>query len=67
MKEILSESWGSSKVVSRGVLHQADRLPGLIVEDNEKRKGLLTFNVMNKMLEIVTLNVLKQREGFGER
>ncbi|MGD9397845.1 MAG: GNAT family N-acetyltransferase [Candidatus Thorarchaeota archaeon] len=65
MKEVLSESWGSSKVVSRGVLHQADRLPGLVAEDDGEREGLLTFNVKNNMLEIVTLNVFKQRKGIG--
>jgi len=63
--EVLNESWGSSRVVSRGVLHQADRLPGLVAEVDEKREGLLTFNVKNNMLEIVTLNVIKQREGIG--
>ena len=52
-------------MVSRGVLHEADRLPGLVAEDDGKREGLLTFNVKNNMLEIMTLNVFKERKGIG--
>ena len=52
-------------MVSRGVLHQADRLLGLVAEDDGKREGLLTYNVKNNMLEIVTLNVFKKRKGIG--
>jgi predicted acetyltransferase len=65
MREVLSESWGSPRVVSRGVIHQADVLPGLIAEVAGKKVGLLTYNIHNGMLEIVTLNVIKQREGIG--
>jgi len=65
IREILTESWDSCRVVTRGVVHNADSLPGLIAEKDEQRIGLLTYNIDRKMLEIVTLNALIQREGIG--
>ena len=47
-------------------MHEADKLPGLIAEIEGQRVGVLTWNVSEQMLEIVTLNVLKQREGIGK-
>ncbi len=67
IRELLTENWGSSKVVTRGVIHKADSLPGLIAEKGEQRIGLLTYKIDNRNLEIVTLNVLKRREGIGRR
>lgn len=42
-------------------------MPGFIAEVNNQRVGLLTYTIDNKMLEIVTLNVLKKREGIGRK
>jgi ribosomal protein S18 acetylase RimI-like enzyme len=53
--------------VTRGVIHHADKLPGYIAEVNGQRAGLLTYNIRDSMLEIVTLNVLRQREGIGRK
>lgn len=53
-------------MVSRGVVHHADRLPGLVAEVDGRKEGLLTYNAKDDMLEIVTLNVLKQGEGIGK-
>jgi ribosomal protein S18 acetylase RimI-like enzyme len=64
--EVLNESWGSTRVVSRGILHRADILPGLIAEIAGERVGLLTYNIHEGMLEIVTLNVQKQKQGIGK-
>ena len=61
----MNESWGSQKVVTRGVIHQADSLPGFVADVEGKIAGFLTWHVSGKMLEIVTLNVLNQREGIG--
>lgn len=65
IQEVLTQSWGSSRVVSRGVVHQADCLPGLVAEVNGQREGLLTYNMKDNMLEIVTLNALRSRVGIG--
>ncbi|MFW9833405.1 MAG: GNAT family N-acetyltransferase, partial [Candidatus Thorarchaeota archaeon] len=59
------KAWGSTKVVSRGVAHQADCLPGFIAEVNGQKVGLLTCHIQNRSLEIVTLNVLRPGKGIG--
>ncbi len=64
--EILSESWGSSVVIARGLVHQADQLPGLIAEIDGKKVGLLTYTIEPEVLEIITLNVHRKREGVGK-
>ena len=63
--EILSESWGSSVVIARSVIHQADKLPGLIAESDGQKVGLLTYTIEPEVLEIITINVLRKREGVG--
>jgi N-acetylglutamate synthase-like GNAT family acetyltransferase len=35
------------------------------VEIDGQKNGILTWNVNENMLEIITVNVLKQREGIG--
>ncbi len=42
-----------------------DRLPGFVAEIEGQNVGVLTWNVNEYMLEIVTLNVLHPRKGIG--
>ena len=63
--QFLSEEAGSPRVVSRGVLHQADALPGLVAELNGKLTGLLTYRIDGPEMEVVTLHARPQRKGVG--
>lgn len=65
VREILSEHWGSSQVVSRGRLHDAELLPGFVAESSEALVGLVTYNVEGDHCEIVTLNSLVEKQGIG--
>ena len=65
MAAALSQEWGSPVVVSRGRLHNADRLSGLLAERGDKRVGLLTYRVSGDEMEVVTLQALEQRTGVG--
>ena len=40
-------------------------LPALIAEIDGERVGLLTYNINNDELEIITLNALVERKGIG--
>jgi ribosomal protein S18 acetylase RimI-like enzyme len=64
-REYLQQSWGSAQVVNRETLHQADTLPGFVALWEEKPAGLLTYNVIDNICEIVTLNSLIERKGIG--
>ena len=65
VREILTDAWASTQVVSRGTVHVADKLPGIVAMINGEALGLLTYSITGSDLEIVTLNALRQREGIG--
>jgi GNAT superfamily N-acetyltransferase len=60
----LREHWGSTRIVTRGRIHEADRLPGIVLEDDD-RAGLLTYMIEEDRCEIVTLNNFTGRKGVG--
>jgi len=64
-REYLQESWGSARVVNRGILYQADTLPGFVALWEERPAGLLTYNIVDNACEIVTLNSRVERKGIG--
>ncbi len=62
---IAAEYFGSSRVVSRGRLHQVETLPGFVAMSGNKRVGLLQFEVRNHELEVVILVSQLQAAGVG--
>lgn len=65
MKHLLQERWGSSQIVSRGIIHQADELPGFVAWVEGERRGLITFNIEADSCEIVSLDSLRHGLGIG--
>ena len=63
--QFLTEEAGSPRIVSRGVLHHADALPGLVAILNGDLVGLLTYRIEWKDMEVVTLHARPQRQGGG--
>jgi GNAT superfamily N-acetyltransferase len=63
--DVLTRSWGSTRVVSRGRLHDALELPGLVAVLEDGRVGLLIWAVEGDECEVVTLNSLVERRGVG--
>jgi ribosomal protein S18 acetylase RimI-like enzyme len=61
----LSEEAGSPRVVSRGVLHNAGILPGLVAVLDGDFVGLLTYSMEGPQMEVVTLHAKPQRRGAG--
>ena len=59
------EHWGSPQVVSRGRVHTADALPGLIAEFEAQRVGLLTYQLEGDGCEVVSLNSLLEKRGVA--
>jgi len=62
---LLEENWGSVKVVTRGRIHDASRLPGFIALVDNQRAGLITYRLEGDQCELVTLNSLVEGKGFG--
>ncbi len=65
MQELLQTCWGSTRVVSRGRLHQADQQPGFVAELWGQKVGLVTYQLEGDQAEIVTLASLVERQGAG--
>jgi ribosomal protein S18 acetylase RimI-like enzyme len=63
--ELLRCRWGSTMIVSRGVVHDASNLPGFIARIDGERIGLLTFRIEVQACEIVTLDSLRPNRGIG--
>ena len=62
---LLAEHWSATKVVSRGRVHDADRLPGFLAEADAERVGLVTYRLDSDECEVVTLNSLREGIGIG--
>jgi ribosomal protein S18 acetylase RimI-like enzyme len=62
---VLIDAWGSTEQVTRGRVHQADRLPGFIAWRGDDPVGVVTYHIVAPDCEIVTLNSTIEGEGIG--
>lgn len=62
---ILEEHWGSTKLVTRGRIHEGTELPAFIAEKEGQKVGLATYHVDGNECEIVSLNSLHEGIGIG--
>jgi ribosomal protein S18 acetylase RimI-like enzyme len=65
IKEKLYEHWGSTRVVTRQKMYNADDLPGFIVFEKEQPIGLITYSIQNQECEIITLNSFREQQGIA--
>lgn len=65
VRQFLKEQAGNTRMVSRGVLHQCDELPGFIGSQSRKDAGLLTYHVHEADFEVVTIHTAVRRQGLG--
>jgi DNA-3-methyladenine glycosylase I len=62
---LLAQWWAGTKIVTRGKLHHAEKLPGFIAVQKGKPAGLITYEITGKDCEIVTMNSLVEGKGAG--
>jgi ribosomal protein S18 acetylase RimI-like enzyme len=65
VERLVSERFASSRIVSRGVLHDARSLPGLIAESDGAPVGLLQYHEVGEQFEVVVLIAVRPRQGVG--
>ncbi|WP_139492383.1 GNAT family N-acetyltransferase [Brevibacillus dissolubilis] len=63
----ITESWGSPIMVSRGIAHSIDQLPGYVALENGEIRGLITYRIQQHECEIVSLDSLVENQGLGSR
>jgi GNAT superfamily N-acetyltransferase len=62
---LVAELWGSDVVAVHGSSLRPAELGGFIAERSRRVAGLLTYQLVGEMLEIVTLNAIDRRAGIG--
>lgn len=65
VKGFLQEHAGDTRIVSRGTLHHAADLPGLVGLLHGDPVGLLNYRINGPELEVVTLYTSVHRKGVG--
>jgi ribosomal protein S18 acetylase RimI-like enzyme len=65
IEALLQKYWGSTQVVSRGRLYQADQLPGFVAVLWGQNVGLVTYHLVGRQCEVVSINSLVERQGIG--
>ena len=64
-RKLLKASWGSTKVVTRCKVYEADKLPGFVALIDGREAGLVTYRIEGEELEIVTLDAAEEKMGVG--
>ena|SRR5690348_421648 len=64
---LVTQLWGAEVVAVHGSMLQPAELPGFIAERSGRVTGLLTYQLVGDVLEIVTLNAIDRHEGIGTR
>jgi GNAT superfamily N-acetyltransferase len=62
---LVAELWGSEVVAVHGTSLRPAELGGFIAERSRRVVGLLTYQLVGDVLEIVTLNAIDRRAGIG--
>lgn len=62
---LVTERWGSSRMVTRGVVHDLTQLPGLVAWLGQERAGLLLYHSTGDAWEIVSLDSPLPARGVG--
>jgi ribosomal protein S18 acetylase RimI-like enzyme len=66
VRDLMLERWGDERVVGHGFVWRPAELDGFVAQDDDgSRVGLLTYDVRDGVLEIVTIDSFRPREGIG--
>lgn len=65
LEQRLVALWGSTEVVSRGLVHDAASLRGFVCVANDEIVGLATYDVRGEQCELVTLDAFTEGQGVG--
>ena len=65
IEDLLRNYWGSSKIITRGNIHEVKKYPGFIAEKNSGKVGLIIYTIQNGAMEIISLNSLVENLGIG--
>ena len=62
---LINDVWATTRIVSKGKVHNTNELPGIIAIHKNDRVGLIIYNIIGDECEIVSINSLKENIGIG--
>jgi GNAT superfamily N-acetyltransferase len=65
LARVVAESWGSSRVVSRGAVHEVRDLPCLVATDGIRWLGVAAYRVDGHECELVLIETFERGHGTG--
>lgn len=65
LTQFIAHHWGSSTIVSRGVIYNTGTLPGFVAVQRDERIGLVTYHLHGGACEIVSLDSMREGIGVG--
>jgi GNAT superfamily N-acetyltransferase len=67
LRDFWIQNWGGEVMIVHGTAYCPEQLEGFIVTEGEEWLGLLTFVLENRELEVISLDSLREGQGFGSR
>jgi GNAT superfamily N-acetyltransferase len=61
----LMARWGSTEMVTRGLVHDLTRLPGFVARDGGRLAGVVVYRLEAGACEVVSLDAMTPRRGVG--
>lgn len=65
--EFFKQHWGSAQMIISTGIYECDQLDGFIYEMDERIVGLLTYEVRDEEIEIISLDSVKEGLGIGTK
>jgi ribosomal protein S18 acetylase RimI-like enzyme len=65
VREFTAQQWRTDFLVAHGEILYPAELPGFVALEQDKRIGLVTYNITEKGCEIVTINSVSRQAGVG--
>jgi N-acetylglutamate synthase-like GNAT family acetyltransferase len=63
--QVITENWGSTRIVTRGRIHDVENIGGYIAEKDGEPVGVLTFQIYGRECELISMNSLERGVGIG--
>ena len=65
LAQFMAERWGEDKAVAHNTVYQPSILPGFVAIEETERRGVITYHIVEKQCEIVTIDSLLPTQGVG--
>ena len=62
---VLTRSWGSTRMATRGRLIDVSTMPGYVADDGDEWLGYVTYEIVDDAMEVLILEALAEHQGVA--